>query len=167
MRESPQAQLGEGLHSPSRATEPHPVETLQERINDLFEHMWLTIGKQHHGFSGRAYSGPPPRTDLAEAEKHVELAIELPGMDEDDIELLVADDRLTVRGEKKMARQEKGRNYILTERSYGRFERSYRLPPDLDSAKTEARLEKGVLSITIPKKPAAKRSAKKIPVKGK
>lgn len=167
MRESRHAPAGGWLHSSGREGEPHPVETLQERINDLFEHMWLTIGKEHHGFSGRAYSGPLPRTDLAEAEKHVELAIELPGMDEDDIELLVADDRLTVRGEKKMARKEEGRNYILTERSYGRFERSYRLPPELDSAKTEARFDKGVLSITIPKKRALKRSVKKIPVKGK
>jgi HSP20 family protein len=72
---------------------------------------------------------------------------------------------LTIKGEKKREREEKDENYYLTERSFGRFERSLRLPDTIDSNRVEARFDKGVLRITAAKKPEAVKAERKIEVK--
>ncbi len=106
-----------------------------------------------------------PRFEITETDETYEMAAELPGMDEKDIEVFVEDDVLTVKGEKKQEREEKRRNYHLTERSYGTFQRSFPLPRGLHSDKVKATFKKGVLSLTLPKTEEAKAHRRKIEIK--
>jgi HSP20 family protein len=81
-------------------------------------------------------------------------------MDEKNIELTVADDMLTIKGEKREEREEKKKDYYLSERRFGSFERSFRLPEGVESDKVEASFKKGVLTVTLPKTPEAQKKSK-------
>jgi HSP20 family protein len=96
---------------------------------------------------------------VTETDKSIEVSTELPGMDEKDIEISVANDVLTIRGEKKAEKEEKNKTYRLVERSYGAFERSLALPPGVNAEAVKASMSKGVLKITLPK-PAATQAQK-------
>jgi len=89
----------------------------------------------------------------------------LPGMDEKNIEVKVADGTLTIKGEKQEEKEEKKKDYYLRERSFGSFERSFAIPEGVDVDKIEASFKKGVLTLTLPKKPEAQKPAKKIDIK--
>ncbi len=105
-----------------------------------------------------------PAVDVAEDDKAVTLTAELPGMKEEDVEVVLRDDMLTVKGEKKSEREEKKENYHLTERRYGAFERTFRLPEAADADKIKAAIDDGVLTVTIPKKAEARKAEKKIKI---
>lgn len=79
------------------------------------------------------------------------ITVELPGVSEEDIHLSVNEHVVTLQGEKRMDREERGESYYFSERSYGSFSRSFRLPPDADGAAVAAELKDGVLTITVPK----------------
>jgi HSP20 family protein len=98
----------------------------------------------------------------------VEVRAELPGIDEKDIDVRLSDGTLTIRGEKKEEREEReeGGSYYVSERRYGSFQRSFRIPEGIDHDKVDASFRKGVLTITLPKTPEAQQKAKKIEVKG-
>ncbi|WP_232232482.1 Hsp20/alpha crystallin family protein [Cupriavidus sp. amp6] len=87
-------------------------------------------------------------------------------MDEKDIEVKLANGGLTIKGEKREEKEEKEKDYYLRERCFGSFERYFQLPDGVDADKIEARFNKGVLTITLPKTVEAQSAAKKIPVKG-
>jgi HSP20 family protein len=106
-----------------------------------------------------------PAVDIAESEKAYEITAELPGMDEKNIEVKVANGNLTIKGEKQEEKEEKKKDYYLHERHFGSFERSFALPEGVDADKIEANFKKGVLTVTLPKKPEAQKPAKKIEVK--
>ena len=80
------------------------------------------------------------------------IAVELPGVAEEDIDLSVHDGVMTLKGEKRIEREEEGETWFFSERSYGAFSRSFRLPPDADEGAVEADLKDGVLTVTVPKK---------------
>jgi HSP20 family protein len=86
-------------------------------------------------------------------------------MDEKNIEVNVVNGGLTIKGEKKDEKEEKNKDYYVSERRYGAFERYFRLPEGVDSDKIEANFRKGVLTVTLPKTAAAQKPAKKIDVK--
>ena len=86
-------------------------------------------------------------------------------MDEKNIDVKVADGTLTIKGEKQEEKEEKKKDYYLRERSFGSFERSFAIPEGVDADKIEASFKKGVLTLTLPKKPEAQKPAKKIDVK--
>ena len=94
-----------------------------------------------------------------------ELTAELPGMDEKNLEVKVADGNLIIKGEKQEEKEEKKKDYYMRERSFGSFERRFELPEGVDADKIEASFKKGVLTLTLPKKPEAQKPAKKIEVK--
>jgi HSP20 family protein len=100
-----------------------------------------------------------PAVDIKETDTEIVVKAEVPGIDAKDINISVAGDVLTIKGEKKSEREEKEENYHLVERSYGSFSRSLGLPAAVDLDKVEAKYEKGVLTITCPKKEAAKPKA--------
>jgi len=108
-----------------------------------------------------------PAIDVVEKENEYQIAAELPGIDEKDIQVEVADDVLTIRGEKKEEKEEKDKNYHLTERRYGTFQRSFQLPSGVDQEKIAARFETGVLTLTLPKTVEAQKKARTIAVKAK
>lgn len=115
-----------------------------------------------------AIGGLVPSVDIADSEKELVVTAELPGMSDKDIEVVVSDDLLTIKGEKKTEKEEKKKNYYMSERSYGKFERSFRLPDNVDPGKVSAGFENGILTIRAPKHAgAAKPKAKKIAIKSK
>lgn len=101
--------------------------------------------------------------DVAESETEVTVTAELPGVDPKDVEIDVAGNTLTIRGEKKQEHEEKERNYHFVERSFGRFQRTIQLPGSVDPDKVNAVCRNGTLTVTLAKRPDAQR--KKIQVK--
>jgi HSP20 family protein len=100
-----------------------------------------------------------PPLDLAETADQVVVKAEVPGIDAKDINITLSGDLLTIKGEKKSEREETKESYHLVERSYGSFARSVTLPAAVDVDKIEAKYEKGVLTVTCPKKEAVKPKA--------
>jgi len=107
-----------------------------------------------------------PTLDVKENEKEIVVKADLPGMDERDINLTIHNGVLSLRGEKKSEHTDQRENYHVMERSYGSFQRSIRLPETIDEDKAEARFDKGVLTITLPKRPEMVGTQKKIEIKG-
>lgn len=103
--------------------------------------------------------------DVAETDKAIEVHAELPGVEEKDIDVTLAGDVLTIKGEKKSEKDEKTKDYRLVERSYGSFQRSMRLPFQADPGKVEATFNKGVLKLVVPKPVEAQAKQQKIAVK--
>jgi HSP20 family protein len=97
-----------------------------------------------------------PAVDVAETSDKVTVKAEVPGMDPKEIDLSLVGDLLTIKGEKKSEREEQKESYHMVERSYGSFSRALRLPAAVDADKIEARYDKGVLTITCPKKEEVK-----------
>ena len=106
-----------------------------------------------------------PEFDVRENTNTITVEAELPGVDEKDVSVTMANGMLTIKGEKKQQKEEKAENYYLAERSYGAFERSLRLPDTIDETKVEAKFDKGVLKLTAAKKPEAVKAERKIEIK--
>ena len=94
-----------------------------------------------------------PRVDVSETDTELKIEAELPGIDEKDVEVVLSDGRLTIKGEKKQEKEEKKKDYHMVERSYGSFARSIVLPFEADPDKVKATFAKGVLTVTVPKPP--------------
>ena len=105
-----------------------------------------------------------PELDVHDNGKQLTIDVDLPGVNEKDVTVSMANGMLTIKGEKKSDYEEKQENYYLSERNYGAFERCLRLPETLDEDKVEARFDKGVLKITVAKKPEAIKAEKKIEI---
>jgi HSP20 family protein len=106
-----------------------------------------------------------PELDVRENTNTITVEAELPGVDEKDVSVTVANGMLTIKGEKKQQKEEKTENYCLAERSYGAFKRSLRPPDSIDDTKVEAKFDKGVLKVTAAKKPEAVKAERKIEIK--
>ncbi|HZP88009.1 MAG TPA: Hsp20/alpha crystallin family protein [Burkholderiales bacterium] len=106
-----------------------------------------------------------PELDVRENTNSIVVEAELPGVDEKDVSVTLANGMLTIKGEKKNEKEEKGENYYLAERTFGSFERSIRLPDTIDEGKVEAKFDKGVLKVTAAKKPEAVKAERKIEIK--
>ena len=104
-----------------------------------------------------------PKVDVAETKDTITVKAEVPGVDQKDIAVSVADGVLTIKGEKEEEKEEKDKQYHRVERSYGAFARVMRLPAAVDSGKATAAFKDGVITITLPKAPEAKGTT--IPVK--
>ena len=104
-----------------------------------------------------------PTMDVTETEKEIEITAELPGLEEKDVQINVADGVLTIRGEKKAEKEEKDKDYRLLERTYGSFSRTLELPAGVDPDTIKASIAKGVLTVTVPKPAPAE--VKKVEVK--
>ena len=105
-----------------------------------------------------------PDVDMKEDDKAISVSAELPGMEEKDIELTLKDGLLTLKGEKKSEKTSGKENAHVTERRYGSFQRSFRLPENIDQDKISASFDKGVLKVDIPKRPEAVQKAKRIAI---
>ena len=156
-----------------------PLTTLREEVDNLFDRFsedWPSLPR----LFGRGWTYPfadierrfsfprlelTPRVDVSESDDSYDIAMELPGMSDKDIELTLSDDSLTVKGEKKEEREEKKKNYHVSERSYGSFQRTFRVPSGVDHNKVDAAYSNGVLNISLPKTETAKKSRRSIQVK--
>jgi HSP20 family protein len=136
----------------------NPFMSLQREIDRLFDD--FSRGMPAFGNTG---AGLMPSMDVTETDNEIEITAELPGLEEKDVQINVADNLLTIRGEKKTEKEEKDKNYRLVERSYGEFERTLELPDGVNADAIKASIAKGVLTVTVPKPAPAQ--AKKIEVK--
>jgi HSP20 family protein len=105
-----------------------------------------------------------PRLEMEDRDDKIILTAELPGMSDKDVQVEVNKDCLTMRGEKKGRREEKSAERYFSERSFGSFERTIRLPAEVLRDKIDAVVKDGVLTVSLPKSPEAKKEVKKIPV---
>ena len=106
-----------------------------------------------------------PRSDASASAEAYEINVELPGVQPDDVEVSLDDNTLVVRGEKRFEREESGKTYFFSEREYGAFQRTFRLPPDADSESIDAAFSDGVLTLKIAKLTAKQPAARTIKVK--
>jgi len=126
--------------------------TLQDRINRVLRESY-TGGDRDEALSTSSFA---PAVDVYEDEHQVTLKIEVPGIDEKDIDVRVENNSLTVHGERKIENEEKEENYRRVERQYGSFTRTFTLPQTVDTDNVSATYDKGVLKISLPKKAEAK-----------
>ncbi len=134
--------------------------TIQDRINTLFRDFYAPEGRDE-SLTTTAFAPP---VDVYEDEHNITLKIEVPGIDEKDIDVRVENNTLTVHGERKFEKEEKEENYRRVESQYGSFTRTFTLPTTVDSENILANYDKGVLKIQLAKKAEAKPKQIKIGV---
>jgi HSP20 family protein len=126
--------------------------SLQDRVNRLFRDAQAGEGREE----ALTTSTFAPPVDVYEDEHNITLKIEVPGIDEKDIDIRIENNTLTVHGERKFEKEEKEENYRRVESHYGSFTRTFTLPITVDSEKVEANYDKGVLKVQLAKKSEAK-----------
>jgi HSP20 family protein len=150
----------------SASTEAYPLQSLQRDMDRLFDRFFDMSTSRFAPFelSEERWAGFSPKTDIAETDEAFEVAFELPGLDDDDINVSVTEGALTVSGERREEHEDRKRNYYRMERSYGSFRRTIPLPDEIKVDEVAATYKRGVLTVTLPKTEVA-RSRKKITVK--
>jgi HSP20 family protein len=157
---------------PVKSEERTPFESLRREIDRLFDDFhpfdWR-LPSQVLGFEvprvARAEWQVAPAMDLIEKDDAYEITAELPGLDDKNVEIKLSNRTLTIRGEKNEEKEDKQKDYYLSERRYGSFQRSFQLPEGVDADKIDANFVKGVLTVKLPKTAEAKKAEKKITVK--
>ncbi|GAB4577963.1 MAG: Hsp20/alpha crystallin family protein [Anaerolineales bacterium] len=148
----------------------YPLLSLQNEMNRLFEDFWrdpfsMRPFERLTRMGTTGWGSFNPNVDISETDKEIKLEAELPGLDEKDIEISISEDVLTIKGEKHQESERKDRNYYYAERSYGTFTRQFALPNAVDENKIEATFKKGVLTVTMPKRPEVVEQRKRIAIK--
>jgi HSP20 family protein len=159
---------------PSESRPRRPLEGLRQEIDRLFDD--FGIGTWRSPFRSSFFDMDPfrrakaafsgmPAVDVTETEKGYKVVAELPGMDEKNIEVKVANGMLTIKGEKQEEKEEEKQDYYVRERSFGSFERTLPVPDGVDLDKVDASFKNGVLTVVLPKTAEAQKAEKKITVK--
>jgi len=147
----------------------HPVSQIHQEIDRMFDNFYRGVGRPSFDFEGpfsRMAEGIlKPTLDVSAGEKEYAITVEVPGVDEKDIQIELVNDTLNIRGEKKQEKEEKEKDYYRMERSYGSFHRVLSLPEDADQEKINAVFKNGVMKISIPRKALPKTETKKIEIK--
>ncbi|WP_058323750.1 Hsp20/alpha crystallin family protein [Sinorhizobium sp. GL28] len=147
-----------------------PFEGLRTEIDRLFDdfppNFWsrplgMAVTRRAPFLSNWAVA---PAVDLIEREKNYEITAELPGMEEKDVEISVSNGTLTIRGEKQEAKEEKEKEYVLSERRFGSFRRTFKIPEDVKTDDVAATFSKGVLTLTLPKTEHPRQNERKIQI---
>jgi len=147
--------------------EPDRLQSLRKQIDDVFTTWADSVPSAGFAWAPAEFQ---PSMNISETEKDVVLTVELPGVDEKNIDVTVSGDQVTITGEKKSEvdekKEEKGRTFRRVECSYGSFQRSIALPFKIEPDKVQASVKNGVLTIAVPKPPEAQKATKKIEIKG-
>lgn len=153
-------------HEPSTALEMwrpfllDPWRLMHDLLRDPFAGMGQ-LDRWFGDFSPRVFQ---PRLDVVDDGNALRLSVELPGMDRQDVEILVEDDALVLRGEKKVESKSEEHGCYRLERAFGSFQRVIPLPDGVDVAQAEARFDKGVLTIRLPKVAPAKPTGRRLEI---
>jgi HSP20 family protein len=150
-----------------------PFDTLRREVDRLFDEFrpagWRLPFRRPSAFE---LTWPrlegwqvAPAMDMVEKEEAFEITAELPGLDKKNVEIKLSNGNLTIKGEKKEEKEEREKEYYLSERRYGSFQRMFRVPEGVDTDNIDASFKNGMLTVTLPKSPAAKQSEKQISVK--
>jgi HSP20 family protein len=159
---------------PTATDSRRPFEKLRQQVDHLFEEFGR--GSALSPFSRNSFDVEPfwrrelighgiPAVDIFEKEQSYEVTAELPGMDENNLEIKLSEGYLTIRGEKNVDREENRKGYHLSERRYGSFERVFNLPKGVDTDRIEAHFSKGLLTVSLPKKAEALKAEKVVQIK--
>lgn len=138
------------------------MTSLQERMNKLFEDSLMRSRGAEHELPMGAWTPP---VDIYETDEKVVLRADLPGVDLQDIDLRIEDNTLILRGERKFAREEKQEDFLRIERSYGAFQRTFRLPGSVDQERIKATHRDGVLEVTLLKSESTRPRQIKVEIK--
>lgn len=158
--------------APAKSAEWAPFESLRREIDRLFDDFrpfdWRLPSKVL-GFEvppiARSEWQIAPAMDLIEKDDAYEITAELPGLSDKNVEIKLSNHTLTIKGEKSEEKEDKRKDYYLSERRYGSFQRSFQLPEGVDADKIDANFSKGVLTVKLPKSAEAKKAEKTITVK--
>ena len=158
--------------APAKSEDWAPFESLRREVDRLFDDFrpfdWRLPSKVL-GFGvpriSRAEWQVTPAMDLVEKDDVYEITAELPGLSEKNVEIKLSNHTLTIKGEKSEEKEDKRKDYYLSERRYGSFQRSFQLPEGVDADKIDAHFAHGVLSVKLPKTAEAKKGEKTIAVK--
>ncbi len=135
----------------SETEQEHPLVSFHRDINRLFDNFFSDFGsKWSWPLTGRI-GDFAPRVDVSEDEKEVKISAELPGMDAKEVKIEATKDTLRISGEKKEEVEKKEASYHRVERSWGKFQREFALPSEVDPERVDARFKNGVLTVTLPK----------------
>ena len=138
------------------------VAVLQNRLNSIFNDFANATGElQNESLSAGNFIPP---VDIYEDANRLVLKLEVPGIPQEDLQIDLQNQTLTVKGERKFVNEEKEENFHRIERRYGGFIRSFTLPSTIETESAQARYENGVIAITLPKKEAAKPKQVKIEI---
>jgi HSP20 family protein len=140
----------------------HPFLVFQEEMNRLIDNFFH---ESSFDFFERKSNVFTPSIDVTDTGNEIKVAAELPGLEDKDIEVSLTRDTITIKGEKKEEKEEKGKSYHRMERLYGSFVKTIPLPVDVETEKAGATFKKGVLTITLPKTEKALEETKKISIK--
>jgi HSP20 family protein len=135
--------------------------SLQERMNRLIDQ---TLSRSHSEGELSTAGAWSPAVDLYESEKSLVLKAELPEVDQSDIELSIDEDRVTLRGQRRLKEEVTEKQFLRMERSYGPFHRTFELPTSVDADKVKAEFKRGVLTVVMPKRVSEK--SRQIPISG-
>lgn len=163
---------------PAEGEVMHPLTSLQREIDAVFDRFgsgglfgdWSLPFDKNMGVNwptGLAKAGIATKSDIVEGEKSYDVTVELPGVSENDISVTVDDGVLSIKGEKRSEEKKEEDNHFLQERSYGSFQRSFRLPDDVNADKIAADYKNGVLTVTLPRTKAAKPKGRQISIGSK
>ncbi len=158
--------------SPAKPREWAPFESLRREIDRLFDDFRPFDWRLPSRLPGvevprlsRAEWQVAPAIDIVEKEDAYEITAELPGLDEKNVEIRLSNHTLTIKGEKSEEKEDKQKDYYLSERRYGSFQRSFQVPDGVDVDKIEANFARGVLTVKLPRTIEAKQAEKTIAVK--
>jgi HSP20 family protein len=146
---------------PFRAAAVNDVAVLQNRLNSIFQDFARPASEMNESLAAGNFV---PAVDVYEDHQKLVLKLEVPGIKQEDLDIRVENQTLTVRGERKLEAEEKEENFHRIERRYGTFVRSFTLPLSIDTDSVSAKYENGVLSIGLAKKEAAKPRQVKIDI---
>ena len=149
---------------PVRREQSQPLQSLQNDINRAFDSFWRGFDLPWPSTSS-AWSISMPSVDVSESDKEIEVTAELPGIDEKDIDISLAEGVLTIRGEKKSEVEKKEKDYYLQELTFGSIERVVPLPDTIDLDSANATFKNGVLTVKLAKKLEAAAATKRITVR--
>ncbi len=146
----------------------NPLINLQEEMNRLFDNFFggSFLPASWAQFQPiESITGITPAIDVKENDKNIKITAELPGLEAKDVQIQVADHYVTIKGKKEDESKEEKDGYYRKERSYGEFQRVIALPDSANGDKAEASLNKGLLTITVPKKPGTEAKPRNLEIK--
>jgi len=160
----------ESAHTPSLARGYNPISRFHDEMDRLFDQFFGGInlpswagGAGKEAFGGNGFL--TPAIDVSETDKEYCVEADLPGLDEKEVSLTLQDGVLVLKGEKKEEKEESKKDYRISERRWGSFQRALPIPSDVDENHVSAEFKKGVLTVHLPKSAEAQKSAKQIQIK--
>jgi HSP20 family protein len=149
------------------SSEWRPLNDIRRQIDRVFDDFWRfpQVASSAISPSNDGMPMAAPAVDIVETPQAFQITAELPGMDEKELDVKCSGDVLTIKGEKKDEREENKEGYYLSERHFGSFQRSFRIPENVDAQKIDATFKNGVLTLNLPKTKESQQNEKRISVK--